>query len=216
MKKVILILIFFLLTGCQVKYELDFHDNNLIENINIEIANTEQKKIENLKEYTAYSIFDNTFKKQYDVTYNEGNKFIANYQYTYNRDEFLHAMYIGTCFDAFNFILNDNTYILSTSQGFKCMVLDYNQVDNVQVIIKSNHQIIENNADIVEEDQLIWNIDENNATEKSIYVKFGDIKELSFFEKNRLGIIILSAIIILFISIIYYIVLIGKKNNEID
>lgn len=217
MKKIILLLLIFILsTGCQIKYELEFKDDSLIENINIEIANSEQKKIENLKEYKAYAIFDGAFQRLYEVNYSEGSKFNANYKYTYNYDEFVHAMYIKTCFDAFSFTSNDNTYTLSTSKGFKCMVLDYNQVDSVKVVIKSNHQIIENNADVVEKDELIWNIDKSNANEKNIYVKFGQVKELSFFEKNWLGFTILGGIIVSVILIIVCIIIISKKNNEID
>lgn len=217
MKKIILLLLILILsTGCQIKYELEFKDDSLIENINIEIANSEQKKIENLKEYKAYAIFDGTFQRLYEVNYSEGSKFNAYYKYIYNYDEFVHAMYIKTCFDAFSFISNDDTYTLSTSKGFKCMVLDYNQVDSVKVVIKSNHQIIENNADIVEKDKLIWNIDKSNANEKKIYVKFGQVKELSFFEKNWLGITILGGLVVSVILIIVCIVIISKKNNEID
>lgn len=217
MKKILIIVLFLLIsTGCQVKYELNFTDNKLNENINIQINNSNEKDIYNLKEYKAYSIFDSTYQRLYDVEYQEGKTFNATYKYTYNYEEFKHAMYIKTCFDAFSFITNDNTYILSTSKGFKCMVLDYNKVDNVEIVINTNHEIIESNADRTKKNTLIWNVDDTNASEKKIYVKFGPVKELNFFEKNWLGIIILGSFIIVLLIVVISIVSISKKNNAID
>lgn len=217
MKKILIIVLFLLIsTGCQVKYELNFTDNKLNENINIQINNSNEKDIYNLKEYKAYAIFDSTYQRLYDVEYQEGKTFNATYKYTYNYEEFKHAMYIKTCFDAFSFITNDNTYILSTSKGFKCMVLDYNKVDNVEIVINTNHEIIESNADRTKKNTLIWNVDDTNASEKKIYVKFGPVKELNFFEKNWLGIIILGSFIIVLLIVVISIVSISKKNNAID
>ena len=217
MKKILIVVLILLIsTGCQVKYELEFADNKLNENINIQIDNYNQKDIDNVKNYNAYAIYDNAYQIPYEVEYSEGKTFNASYKYTYNYDEFNHAMYIKTCFDAFSFITNDNTYILSTSKGFKCMVLDYNKIDNIEIMINTNHQIIESNADVVKKGSLIWNIDNNNASEKSIYVKFGPVKELNFFEKNWLGILMLSSFVIIVLIIIISIVFISKENNAID
>ena len=77
---------------------------------------------------------------------------------------------INSCFDAFSFVTNNNDYILSTSKGFKCMFVDYNEVDSVEIIITSNHEIIESNADELKNNKLIWNINDENAKDKQIGV----------------------------------------------
>ncbi len=224
MKKImILVLSLIILTGCQIKYELKFEDENLIENINVELKKSDEKQIEDIKKYKAYSIFDNTYQRLYKVNYNNGiTNFTANYQYTYNFDEFRHALYIKSCFDAFSFVTNDDNYILSTSQGFNCMFVDYNKVDNVEVVINTNHEIIESNADEIKNGKLIWNIDDNNAEEKSIYAKFGSVKQLNFFDKilqfiknNFLTFVIFGGLFLLIAITVSVIIIIGKKNNEI-
>ena len=222
-RKIVLILSIVLLTGCQVKYQLNFQDDSLIENITIELPKNEEKKINDIKKYEAYSVFDNVYQKLYKVDYNEGiTKFTANYQYTYNFNEFRHALYIKNCFDAFSFVTNDDSYILSTSEGFKCMFVDYNKVDNVEIIINTNHEIIENNADEEKDGKLIWNINNDNAKEKSIYVKFGSVKTLNIFDKmlqfvknNYLNFIVFGGLFLLVTVTIVIIIIIGKKNNEI-
>lgn len=223
MKKIILILFIILLTGCQIKYKLNFEDENLIENIDIELPANEERKISDIKTYEAYSTFDNSFKTLYEVKYTEGkDKFNANYQYTYNFDEFRHALYINNCFDAFSFVTSENNYILSTSKGFNCMFVNYNKVDKVEITITTNHVVVENNADEVKDDKLIWKIDDDNASDKSIYVKFGEVRQLNLFEKimkfikqNLFAFIVLISLFGLITLGIIIIIFIGKKNNEI-
>ena len=222
-KKIFLILSIILLTGCQIKYQLNFEDEKLIENISIQLPNSEEKKINDIKKYEAYSTFDNSFQTLYEVKYSDDkNKFIANYQYIYNFEEFRHALYIKSCFDAFSFVTNNDNYILSTTEGFNCMFVDYNKVDEVEVIITTNHEIIESNADQVENNKLIWEINDENSEEKSIYVKFGKVEELNIFEKiinfikeNLLVFIIFGGLLSIIGIGILIIVIIGKKNNEI-
>lgn len=224
MKKIIILFLsLIILTGCQIKYELQFEDENLIENINVELKKNDENKIEEIKKYKVYSAFDNNYQKLYKVNYNEGiNNFNANYQYTYNFDEFRHALYIKSCFDAFSFVTSNDNYILSTSQGFNCMFVDYNKVDNVEVVINSNHEIIESNADEIKNNKLIWNINDDNAESKSIYVKFGSVKQLSFFDKilkfinnNFLTFTIIGGLFLIIVITVMSIIIIGKKNNEI-
>ena len=222
-KKIILILFVVLLTGCQIKYELNFNGDNLIEKINVKISNENERQINDLKKYTAFSIFDNSTQKLYKTKFNDGRSyFTADYEYTYNFDEFRHALYIKNCFDAFSFITDNDDYILSTSKGFKCMFVDYNEVDSVEIIITSNHEIIESNADELKNNKLIWNINDENAKDKQIYVKFGKLKDLSFLEKkfnfimnNILTISIFGGIFLILVVGVFIILFIGKKNNEI-
>lgn len=216
LKKFILLIILLFFSGCQVKYKLEFIDNELIENINIEIEDNNSKQINDLKLYEAYAIFDTSYQKLYDVNFNQNDTFSANYKYNYSLNEFNHAMYINTCFDGFSFISSNDNYVLSTSKGFKCMVLDYNRIDKIEIKVSTNHEIIESNADEIKNNELIWNINENNAKEKSIYIRFGQIKELNFFEKNWLGISILGGLVIIVLAVVIFIIIIGKKNNEID
>ena len=223
MKKLILILLIIILTGCDVKYELEFKDDQLIENINLKLSSSEENKINDLKQYKAYAIFDNEYQQLYNVDYNNNLfSFSANYEYTYNYDSFRHATYIDTCFDAFSFTVQDDNYTLTTSKGFNCMMLDYNKVDNMEIAITTNHVVIESNADEVKGKRYIWNVDDENASEKEIYIKFGPVEERNFLERiidfmsdNIVAVVIISVLVLAVVIGSIIIVVISKKNNEI-
>lgn len=222
MKKLIFILLIIILTGCDVKYELEFKDDQLIENINIKLSSSEEKKIDDLKQYKAYAIFDNEYQQLYNVSYNNLFNFSADYKYTYNYDSFRHAAYINNCFDGFSFVNQDNNYILMTSKGFNCMMVEYNKVDDVEIVITTNHIVIESNADEIKGKKYVWNIDDENALDKEIYIKFGPVEEKNFlgkiidFVSDNIVAIVLISVLVLTVTIgSIIIVIIGKKNNEI-
>ncbi len=224
LKKIILLLLtIFVLSGCQVKYDLEFKDDSLIENINISLDKKLENQINGLKKFKAYANFDNKYQNLYNSEfYEKGSSFVANYNFNYNFDQFRYATYINTCFDAFSFLEQNGEYIISTSEGFKCMVFEYSKVDSVQVNIKSNHVVIESNADVVDNDVYTWNIDDDNASNKRIYIKFGNVKEYTLLEKigmyikeNILMISIIFGILITIMLTLSIIIFISKKNNEI-
>lgn len=225
MKKYILLLIFLvILTGCDVKYELNFQDENLIENIQLTLKNNEKDKIDELKRTRPYAIFNWSNERLYNVNYDPGIlNFIANYSYTYNIDEFKQAKNIGDCFDAYSFVKQNDNYILSTSKGFNCMTYSYVPINNLIIEITTNHEVLENNADETKNNKYIWNITNDNTSDKQIYIKFGKVKQQSFFEqlinflmKNKITIIFLSLLFVILIFCCSVIIIISKKNNEID
>jgi len=211
LKKIFLVLIVLLLSGCSVEYRLNFNDNNLEEIVTLNIMNNEKNKIEELKQNQVYAISDVMSQQLYDVTY-EDNKVI--YKYNYSFETIKRALYINQCFDAIGFTKENDEYIILTSEGFNCMNYSYVPVDGVTVKITSNRKVIDSNADKVNNDEYIWEINDQNASKKSIYIKFGEVKK-SFFNKKTIGIISLSIIVFSVISVIGYIAIQNKKNNAI-
>ena len=224
MKKLICVLILVLfLTGCDVSYRLEFIDDDLTETINLTIPTSEENKINQLKNSQIYAINNSISQQLYNVDYNQGLfNFNAQYIYTYSKESFRHALYANECFEAFSFAQQDNNYILSTSEGFKCMSLYYYFADNVNIEINTNHVVIENNADQVVDNTYIWNINNENADSKKIYIKFGEVNERNFFEKildfikeNKTMVIIVGIVVLGGTVTVIYIVIVSKKNNEI-
>ena len=218
MKKILLVGLLFL-TGCSVNYKMEFIDESINESI--EFNNITSAQLEALKQDTRYAIFNIYEQYPYNTDFQELiNK--ATYSYTYSVDNFKNALYLNDCFDASSFAKQQDNYILSTSKGFKCMSLDYYFADEVQIQISTNHNVIENNADEIKNDKYIWLINNDNADTKQIYIKFGDIKEMSIIEKikhfimdNLLAISIFGSLFVIIIVVIISIVIISKKNNEI-
>ena len=224
MKKLFCITILVLfLTGCDVSYKLEFIDDDLTETITLTIPASEEKAINQLKNSSIYAINSSISQQLYNVDYNQGLlNFDARYVYTYSKDSFRHALYANECFDAFSFVQQDNNYVLSTSEGFKCMSLYYYFTDSVNVEIKTNHLVIENNADRVVDNKYIWEIDNENADSKKIYIKFGQVNKKNFFEKildyikeNKAMVIVIGIVVLAGTVTVIYIVIVSKKNNEI-
>ena len=214
MKKIFLILVLLLLSGCSVDYNLLYIDDKITENIILIVDNESQ--IHELKKNDIYAIADVISLIKYNANYQSKK---ATYDYTYSLESFNRANYINQCFEAFGFVKqNEKEYIFSTSKGFKCMNYSYIPVDEYKVKITTNHEVIESNADIVKRNEYIWQIDTSNAENKSIYIHFGDIKKrtiLDLLYENMVSIIIIGSILLVVASTIGYIVVKSKKNNEI-
>lgn len=214
MKKIFLILVLLLLSGCSVDYNLSYIDDEIIENITLTVDNASQ--IEELKSNNIYAIADASSLIKYNINY-ERKK--AIYSYTYSLDSFNRANYVNQCFDAFGFVKkNEFEYVLSTSKGFNCMNYSYIPVDGYTIKITTNHEVIESNADSVKRNEYTWNINNDNASNKAIYIHFGKVKErtiLDWIYENLLSIIIIGSIFIIITTAVGYIVVKSKKNNEI-
>lgn len=225
MKKIILFIsLLVFLSGCNAKYELEFNDEFLNEKIQLKLENSMEREIELLKNRPVYAIFNSNSQKLYNIDYNEGLfDFTATYEYTFNTSNFNQSVFNNNCFDAFSFTKQEENYILSTSKGFNCMTLEYFSAESIEMTLTTNHSVIESNADKIDGKKYIWNINQDNASEKEIYIKFGKVKEQTIFEfllefinNNRFIVIVFSVLAICVIGSVSAIVVIGKKNNEID
>lgn len=224
MKKIIFLsLLLLILTGCDVQYELEFNDEILNETIQVTLDKSMEREIEQIKNRQVYAIFNSYDQNLYNTDYNEGlTNFRATYTYTYQSTNFNQSLFNNNCFDAFSFVKQKNNYILSTSEGFKCMTVEYFPIENLDITLTTNHEVIETNADKVEGKKYIWEINDDNADEKEIYIKFGEVRKRNFFERiidyineNKFIFIVVGIIVLLLGASVTTIVIISKKNNEI-
>lgn len=207
-----------LLCGCDVNYQLSFNGEHLDESIQISINKENQEKIDYLKSIPAYAIYNNMNEELYESKFiDKKDHFEAEYQYEYDLTNINQAYYINQCFDATSFVKNNDQYILSTSEGFKCMFYEYHTIDNVTITITTNHEVLKNNADIQKGDRYIWKITNENADAVKINMVFGKERRKNlrdYFYEHPL--LITSLIVISIFGIIYIIIVImkSKKNNE--
>lgn len=226
MKKIIeifiLLIIPLVLSGCTIEYNLEFNNKDLKEDINVYLQGTDYQvnTINNLKGIKPYAISSGLEQEPYNISFNDsGNEFVSNYKYDFTVDNFNKSHVFKTCYDAFSFTESEDYYLLSTSKIFKCLILDFEVIDAYKIKIKTNHKVLEHNADLVEKNTYIWNIDNYNqvdAIEKPILIKFS--KEVSKFDSifNSNGFIVGVAIlsIALIIGIIFLIAYIKNRKNN--
>lgn len=221
-QKIGLIAVTFLMTGCTVQYDLYFGDNVITENIIIKEnkVDIDENNLSYLKEKNPNTLI-NDLDEFYEKKMNETEKDITGaltYNYTYSN--FRHANLIKPCYEVIGFAEDETSYSLSTSNSFECLLYEYNPLDSVQINISTNHKVLENNADTVENGIYTWNVNEENVNNKEIYIKFSKDLDPEYINKEKQKeyfnylIIIISTIIIIS-GIIVYMKLKNRKNNNI-
>ena len=92
-------------------------------------------------------------------------------------------------FEHFNFLSDDDKYYLFAGGAFKCSFYAYEYLDSLDIVINTNHEVIDNNADEVVDGKYVWHIkkDVNDyelkfiTSKKSVVVKKKiDIKLLMY------------------------------------
>ena len=204
MKKIWLIFLVLFLTGCSVNYELDI-DNSAILRENIKISANNDSDIEKIKEFNYYvpidytnddySVYEKKFDKieYYDVSKASDNKSLVFKYDKYDSNKFNYNMFGRTCYKYVAVMEQKDKkskkreLLLSTSRQFLCFD-NYENLDEVNVIIKSKYKLLETNADVQEKHKYIWNITKENANNKYIYLLL-DLKtrELTLWERIQEG-----------------------------
>lgn len=180
LKLIILILIIFITSGCDVEYNLDIDSNIMNENITFLLDdNSSNKKLINdlsSRKQEAYYDIDTGSSKYYKITTDnksdEKDKLLLKYNYDYKDTTLQKSNAIGECFYNKSVIKDEKYITLNTSNGLTCIFRDGNrQIDNLTINIKTQLSVEENNADKVVGDTYTWNINDKNYSNKSIYMK---------------------------------------------
>ena len=98
------------------------------------------------------------------------------------------------------------------------MFLNYEQVDNVLITITTDRYVLDNNADIVKGKKYIWRINNDNASNKSIKITFGDVRKrtiIDFIEENLPLVILISVLVVSLGGGFIILKSLSKKNNEL-
>ena len=237
MKKMVMLLIFaFLITGCNINYELNIDRQlNLLENITMNATTDEDiQKILKFNQYVPVNIeFDDPviFKEKKDgVEYYSINRKSDNSQlkfsYSYDVNQFNYNMIARSCYQYVT-VMNQKDkktkkteLLLSTSKKFLCFD-KYDNLDDVSITITSKYKLKETNADVVEKHKYIWNINKANANNKYIYLSLDTTKrDLTLWEKIQEGEytnIFTISILLFIVGVIIYIFLKkkGDRKNKI-
>lgn len=243
-----LIFLLLVITGCKATYNIDIYNDEVNEEFSFfedDTSKWDSSSIGKAEEYgpSEYVPSSKTYREKvqdelalqtqafvgmgeyyYKKTLlSSDTKLGIKYNYVYKLDEYNDSFIANSCFEYFNVVKDDKDssgnqrYILSTSKGFNCMD-KYNNLDLVTVKFSTNHDVISTNSDRSENGYYYWDINKNNATNKSIYIEL-NVQEANTKEKNKifnktLLIVFISVAILIFIVIIFLRKR-DKRNNEI-
>lgn len=234
-KTLIYILIIFFITGCKNEnnsdYTLEIFPDRITETINLklndgnyEYANylndifsisniTNNDKITKGKDVInklkdnnlkATTINNNFFNKQINK-----NKITLSYDHEDN--EYKNSIVFNSCFSKTYYDSTDNYYVIKGYDQFKCLYKD-----KIEVIIKTDHKVIDSNANKVKNNEYIWYFNEENYMNQDLYIQ---VSKTKLNEKNsfwKLYLIITIVIIYIIYKLFDNVILrLLNKNNEI-
>lgn len=213
-KKIFLILLPLLLTGCTINYDLVINENNISETItgSVEKSEYEIKDTDTslndfyvlINEDVNPVITENDLYKKNIINTDNGIDYKYTYTYKKNYDK---SRIINTCFENHIIDETEDYYNIKLSGQFYCLYSD-----KIDINVTSNYVVLENNADKVDGNKYKWTIDNydnvNIALTISKSVKYEEpvkAKVMSTFQ-------IIGLIIFIVLTIITYF-LYKKKNS---
>ncbi len=145
-------------------------------------------------------------KDELGITYEE--------EYNWNdTSDFSQMAGVNTCYDYFTVLRNNDEesgneqLIISTSAKNYCFEM-YPNLESITVNLKTNHKVVSHNADQVNDNNYVWNINKNNASQKTMQII---LSEETVFTMNW-GLIFVIGGVILGIGLIYLVI----KNKSIN
>lgn len=238
LKKISIIFIILILTGCKATYNLNIDNTANIKEITEIIEEKKEvfyKKNENLYDVTPSDYLKTDLKwptpvlKDVEINPYEPikinntnyytksdlssyNRIGIRYSYNFKKIEYEKSNILNTCYD-YKIIIKDDKIYFKTNSSFKCFD-KYKLLEEVTFNLNTTCKVKNNNADKKEE-KYIWNITKNNYQNKTIEFELDCQKE----KNNKINyyyIIIVVTIYVLLIILIYILAKTKrKKNNKI-
>lgn len=236
MKKLILaVLLLFVLTGCDVKYDLVItNDEQIRENITVsidnQIINNNSMSIDEYLDYYSNLYMENPGYSGIKIDTKKGKNvsyFIAKNEYA-SLDDYIASYTFKNMFNTatiervgnyISFTTSENTYLANIENDQ--LISEQSKYDSFKINIKFYNKLANHNADEVDEKNNIysWNIDEN-STKNFIYFKISpdiryDVMIKDIIQNNILLISSIGALLLIIVILTLYVVIKIRKNNEI-
>ncbi len=232
MKKIIfLIFILFLMSGCNVIYEVDISKEGIKENIKIMAENElDNEFIASAQEpITAFydsQVYSETLEKvpgvEYYNDYKEMNNglYVYTLDYLFTHENFKKSKIINNAVSAFNITDNDGTFSYNVGSYIKAFLFQ-NEINNlkVQVNVSDDYEIVDTNASEVTNNTMVWNVTKNDYEYFPINFSLKDLNYVSKTNetkeensiKNNLFIAFIGVIV--FVIVLIILILYRKKIN---
>ena len=213
MKKYLIVLCLVLvLTGCSATYEFSINNGVLKEKLNVIENNKALFDIQNDAGWTLREVFDSNI--YYDEFSNEDYKikefsdeehleieFSSNSFTTLSNSSILNQCYTSPYVEK-----SDNIITIETGNDFNCYEY-YDNLESIEVIFKTNHEVILTNANEEKDGVYIWHL--NKDSNKNIIISYDES-----IVHNKYQIVIIIGVVILIASVLVATYLIIKKSKK--
>jgi len=237
MKKIVLILILFIFSGCSVNYNLHIGEDTFLEEINMQTETKEESDLLANEIFPFKAYFSDPDAGDYPAKiegieyYDIINTYVVNpsygqllnrqLKYNFPMNKFNDVNSIKSCYEKLYFTndIQSKEVVVNTSSHFLCMD-NFPYLNEVIIAISSDYPILYSNADYIQNDIYYWEINKDNYENRAIILSYNykNKKTNQSQEKNEedrpniwIMIGILGVFLIGIISLIVYNV---KKQNE--
>ena len=217
MKKILLLFtVCLLLSGCSTVVTLKIDKDKVTEIIKISGLKSDVYLNNQLNQdiKTRLNIFEREYEFYDMKEFEEGDYINKTYELSENIELWSELSHVRPCYETFKLEKTDTNITLNTSDEYRCGYLF--GANDVTLIIESDLELISSNADDVEGNKLIWNIDESNYRNKSINFnyKIENSNINKSFQNHFICYILFGIISLIFISYVF-IKIKSKENNKI-
>lgn len=220
MKKLILLIcLAFLVTGCDVSYELKINaDETFDEKATFSFLNQEMT-VDDLSIYikTNQPISNERYEvKNYDShIYTDGIYNDLVYDYMHDIDSFRRSTFVDTCYPDMEITENDDEIVIKSGTGFKCLNPDNGVItDQVDITIVSELDVISNNADEINGNAYLWTVNESNVQDKEVNLVLKKNKKNSI-DRNYFLLFGIIGVIVVILGIGLFLISKNRQNNDI-
>lgn len=217
--KLLLLLLVFCLTGCDVTYNLTITDDEMIESVDFWYDDTkENEKI--IDQYLsvkhqAYFNMDTSVTNNYNQKkITDDGKIGMNLEYGYDENNLEKSSLIDKCYYKKSVSNTDDEINIYTDGKVSCMYMDdVKQFDSLTINIKTDLEVIDNNADKVEDNTYTWVINEDNYKNHPIEIRL----KKGTGNKFNIWIVIIVLVVLFIIGLLflYHTYLKNQKRNKI-
>ena len=211
MKKIILVILsLFLLSGCDVKYELDYKDNTFYETLfvnNYYVNNDESFLIDHYKNDNIYSDINDKVITDKRITSKGGNKYNLEFMASYDEESYSNSLAISSCFEYHKFEEDESTIYSALYGDYYC-----DEFDKLEITFDTDKKINYSNAHEEKFGNLVWNFEPEDDIEIEFEINKNESKPVTY---TLLVVLLIVATILLILYFAYKFYTINKKNKEV-
>lgn len=222
-KKIVLFILIILLSGCTVNYSIDFQGDNVIEKIEGDVSRSEASaEVEDRSDVNQ--IYYNLYLEEYPLINNVNEKYIRNvneenenvhYKFNYiYYNNYKDSKVINSCFENKIYEETADFYYINLTGKFNCL---YNDDDKINIFVRSEKAVLEDNANSVKNGTYKWVIDKENSDNVNILLSVSKNIDANYkeYKVHTSPFKIIAFIILIVLSVITYLLYRKKEKNGI-
>ena len=142
-------------------------------------------------------------------------KFDLVYDYVHDINSFRKSTFVDTCYPNMKITETDDEIRIESGKGFRCLNPDNGLItDHVDIAIVSELEVLENNADEVNDNTYSWTVNESNVQDKEVNLVLKRNKKNSM-DINYFLIFGIIGVLIVMLGIGLFLISKNRQNNDI-